>query len=108
MDLCYTSTCHFISYFLSVSGPFCGSKLPSTIQSKGNRLVIRFQTDLFTEGKGFRAHWTTDPSLPAPTEPPVLPNPWDNITIGGVSLDTVCNCIHWTAVVKVNVLSIFI
>lgn len=89
MDLCYTNTCHFISYFLSVSGPFCGSKLPSAIQSKGNRLVIRFQTDLFTEGKGFRAHWTTDPSLPAPTEAPVPPNPWDNITIGGVLVSLV-------------------
>ncbi|KAM4583584.1 LOW QUALITY PROTEIN: ovochymase-2 [Odontesthes bonariensis] len=62
-------------------GPFCGTKLPSTIQTKGNRLMIRFHTDLFTEGKGFRAYWTTNPSLPAPTEPPMLPNPWDNITI---------------------------
>lgn len=62
-------------------GPFCGSTLPTTIEPKGRRLVIRFQTDLMTEGKGFRAYWTTDPSLPAPTEPPVLPNIWDNITI---------------------------
>lgn len=62
-------------------GPFCGSTLPPTIETKGSRLVIRFQTDLFTEGKGFRAYWTTNPSLPAPTEAPVPPNPWDNITI---------------------------
>lgn len=67
-------------------GPFCGTELPATIQTKGNRLVIRFQTDLFTEGKGFRAYWTTDSSLPAPTEPPVQPNPWDSITIGRVLL----------------------
>ncbi|XP_071359853.1 ovochymase-2 [Trachinotus anak] len=62
-------------------GPFCGTKLPQTIQSKGNRLVIRFHTDLFTEAKGFRAYWATNISLPAPTEPPAQPNPWDNITI---------------------------
>uniref|UniRef100_A0A665XBY8 Cubilin-like n=1 Tax=Echeneis naucrates TaxID=173247 RepID=A0A665XBY8_ECHNA len=62
-------------------GPFCGTKLPRTIQSKGNRLVIRFHTDLFSEAKGFRAYWSTNTSLPAPTEPPTQPNPWDNITI---------------------------
>ncbi|XP_047430814.1 ovochymase-2 [Mugil cephalus] len=62
-------------------GPFCGTTLPSAIQTQGNRLVIRFHADLFTEGKGFRAYWTTNPSLPAPTEPPVQPNPWDNIPI---------------------------
>ncbi|KAF7655501.1 hypothetical protein LDENG_00055110 [Lucifuga dentata] len=62
-------------------GPFCGTKLPPTIQSKGNRLVIRFHSDLLTEAKGFRAYWTTNTSLPAPTEPPSQPNPWDNITI---------------------------
>lgn len=71
----------FISalYFL---GPFCGSNLPATIRTTGSRMVIRFHTDLFTEGKGFRAYWTTDPSQPAPTEPPVPPNPWDGIHIG--------------------------
>ncbi|XP_036373333.1 tolloid-like protein 1 [Megalops cyprinoides] len=62
-------------------GPFCGSKLPPTIQTKGNKLLIRFHADFFTEAKGFRAYWTTDMSQPAPTEPPQLPNPWDNITI---------------------------
>lgn len=77
------STKLFITLTL-FSGPFCGSTMPPTIQSKGNRLVIRFQTDLMTEGKGFRAYWTTDPSLPAPTEPPVLPKPWNNVTIGAV------------------------
>ncbi|XP_042340385.1 ovochymase-1-like, partial [Plectropomus leopardus] len=66
---------------LQKHGPFCGTKLPPTIKTKGNRLVIRFHSDLFTEAKGFRAYWTTDPSLPAPTEPPAPPNPWDNITI---------------------------
>ncbi|KAM4603345.1 ovochymase-2 [Polymixia lowei] len=62
-------------------GPFCGSKLPTTIRTAGNRLVMRFQTDLFTEAKGFRAYWTTNANNPAPTEPPVQPNPWDDITI---------------------------
>ncbi|XP_070768774.1 ovochymase-2 [Enoplosus armatus] len=62
-------------------GPFCGTELPSTIETKGNRLVIRFHADLFTEAKGFRAYWTTNSSLPVPTEPPVQPNPWDNIPI---------------------------
>ncbi|XP_017289814.1 cubilin [Kryptolebias marmoratus] len=62
-------------------GPFCGTNLPGGIQTKGNKLLIRFHTDLFTEAKGFRAYWTTNPSLPAPTEPPVQPNPWDDIPI---------------------------
>lgn len=80
--------CQTVYDFESVSGPFCGSTLPPTIETKGSRLVIRFQTDLFTEGKGFRAYWTTNPSLPAPTEPPVPPNPWDNITIGAVLIQS--------------------
>ncbi|CAL8331735.1 unnamed protein product [Lota lota] len=62
-------------------GPFCGSKLPPSVQTKGNRLVIRFTSDLFTEGPGFRAYWSTNTSLPAPTEPPPPPNPWDDIII---------------------------
>ncbi|XP_056442205.1 ovochymase-2 [Gadus chalcogrammus] len=62
-------------------GPFCGSKLPPSIQTKGNRLVMRFTSDLFTEGSGFRAYWSTDASLPAPTEPPPPPNPWDDLAI---------------------------
>ncbi|KAM8772707.1 ovochymase-2 [Acanthopagrus schlegelii] len=62
-------------------GPFCGTMLPPSIQTTGDRLVIRFSSDLFTESKGFRAYWTTNHSLPAPTEPPAQPNPWDNITI---------------------------
>uniref|UniRef100_A0A8C5G6K9 Ovochymase-2-like n=1 Tax=Gouania willdenowi TaxID=441366 RepID=A0A8C5G6K9_GOUWI len=69
------------SALLQKHGPFCGTTLPSTIQTKGNRLIIRFHTDLYTESKGFRAYWTTNSSLPAPTEPPVPPNPWDNITV---------------------------
>ncbi|XP_076583741.1 ovochymase-2 [Chaetodon auriga] len=66
---------------MQTHGPFCGTKLPAPIHTKGNRLVIRFHTDLFTEAKGFRAYWTTDSSLPAPTEPPAQSNPWDDITI---------------------------
>ncbi|XP_010795702.1 tolloid-like protein 2 [Notothenia coriiceps] len=66
---------------IQTHGPFCGTKLPATILTKGTRLVIRFHSDLFTESKGFRAYWTTDPSLPAPTEPPVPANPWDDIAI---------------------------
>ncbi|XP_053711283.1 tolloid-like protein 1 [Synchiropus splendidus] len=62
-------------------GPLCGSKIPAAIQSRGNRMVIRFHSDLFTEGKGFRAYWSTNPSLPAPTEPPTPPNPWDEVEI---------------------------
>ncbi|XP_029285789.1 tolloid-like protein 2 [Cottoperca gobio] len=71
---------------IQTHGPFCGTKLPPTIQTKGSRLVIRFHADLFTESKGFRAYWSTNSSLPAPTEPPVQPNPWDSIPIGGVSI----------------------
>ncbi|KAJ3614596.1 hypothetical protein NHX12_018167 [Muraenolepis orangiensis] len=66
---------------LAKYGPFCGSKLPPSIQTKGNRLVMRFTSDLFTEGAGFRAYWSTNASLPAPTEPPTPPNPWDDIGI---------------------------
>lgn len=62
-------------------GPFCGTKMPASVQTKGNRLVMRFHSDLFTEAKGFRAFWTTNPSMPAPTEPPTPPNPWDDIVI---------------------------
>ncbi|XP_048855841.1 ovochymase-2 [Brienomyrus brachyistius] len=62
-------------------GPFCGTKLPSTIQTTGNTLLLRFHADFFTEAKGFRAYWTTDVTQPAPTDPPVPPNPWDDITI---------------------------
>ncbi|XP_034087369.1 ovochymase-2 [Gymnodraco acuticeps] len=66
---------------IQTHGPFCGTKLPATILTKGTRLVIRFHSDLFIESKGFRAYWTIDPSLPAPTEPPVPANPWDDIAI---------------------------
>ncbi|XP_033985229.1 ovochymase-2 [Trematomus bernacchii] len=66
---------------IQTHGPFCGTKLPATILTKSTRLVIRFHSDLFTESKGFRAYWTIDPSLPAPTEPPVPANPWDDIAI---------------------------
>ncbi|XP_073670702.1 ovochymase-2 [Paramisgurnus dabryanus] len=62
-------------------GPYCGTKMPGVIESTSNELVIRFYTDFFTEAKGFRAHWTTDTTLPTPTDPPVPPNPWDDITI---------------------------
>ncbi|KAK7930543.1 hypothetical protein WMY93_006938 [Mugilogobius chulae] len=62
-------------------GPFCGTKMPAPIQTKGNRLVIRFHSDLFTESKGFRAYWTSNPSISPPTDPPTPPNPWDDINI---------------------------
>ncbi|XP_042171195.1 LOW QUALITY PROTEIN: ovochymase-2-like [Oncorhynchus tshawytscha] len=62
-------------------GPWCGTKLPATITTKGNKLVMRFHTDFFVEAKGFRAYWTTDTTQPVPTEPPIQPNPWDNITV---------------------------
>uniref|UniRef100_H3A3C9 Zgc:154142 n=1 Tax=Latimeria chalumnae TaxID=7897 RepID=H3A3C9_LATCH len=62
-------------------GPFCGSKLPSAIASRGNRLVMRFYTDFFTEGEGFQAYWITDPNAPPPTEAPPQHNPWDDIAI---------------------------
>ncbi|TMS22780.1 Ovochymase-2 [Larimichthys crocea] len=67
--------------FIEKHGPFCGTQLPATIRSRSHRLVIRFHTDLMLEGKGFRAYWTTNPTLPPPTEPPVQPNPWDDIPI---------------------------
>uniref|UniRef100_A0A3B4ZMZ4 Zgc:154142 n=1 Tax=Stegastes partitus TaxID=144197 RepID=A0A3B4ZMZ4_9TELE len=79
-----TSKCYdniMVNYLSIPLGPFCGTKLPSTIQTKSNRLLIRFHSDLFTEAKGFRAYWTTNPSDPAPTDPPVQPNPWDDIAI---------------------------
>ncbi|KAI4884471.1 hypothetical protein NFI96_001277, partial [Prochilodus magdalenae] len=62
-------------------GPYCGTNTPPVIQTSGNELVMRFFVDFFTEAKGFRAFWTTDPLLPAPTDPPVPPNPWDDLTI---------------------------
>ncbi|XP_029622136.1 ovochymase-2 isoform X1 [Salmo trutta] len=62
-------------------GPWCGDQLPATITTKGNKLVMRFHTDFFVEAEGFRAYWTTDTTQPLPTEPPVQPNPWDNITV---------------------------
>lgn len=71
-----------IVYVKFLTGPFCGSKVPGVIESTSNELVISFHADFFTEAKGFRAHWTTDPTLPTPTDPPPPPNPWDDITIG--------------------------
>ncbi|KAK6494151.1 ovochymase-2 isoform X1 [Huso huso] len=62
-------------------GPYCGTKLPPAITSKGNKLMMRFNADFFTEAQGFRAYWTTDPTVPPPTEVPPQPNPWDNIPI---------------------------
>ncbi|KAG8454206.1 hypothetical protein GDO86_000735 [Hymenochirus boettgeri] len=62
-------------------GRFCGTNLPSLINTQSNRIVIRFQSDTFTEGKGFRAYWSTDPLTPPPTEAPAPPNPWDGIPI---------------------------
>ncbi|KAL1023769.1 hypothetical protein UPYG_G00045870 [Umbra pygmaea] len=62
-------------------GPWCGSNLPATIKTKGNKLVVRFHSDFFMEAKGFRAYWITDAVLTPPTEPPVQANPWDGITV---------------------------
>ncbi|XP_057698672.1 ovochymase [Corythoichthys intestinalis] len=62
-------------------GPFCGTKIPRSIKTKGNKLVVRFHSDLLIEAKGFRAYWTTNPSLPGPTEAPAPRNPWDDIII---------------------------
>ncbi|KAM4706649.1 ovochymase-2-like [Discoglossus pictus] len=62
-------------------GPYCGTQLPDTITTQGNRLTLRFHSDIFTEAKGFRAYWSTNPQAVAPTEAPVPPNQWDNIPI---------------------------
>ncbi|XP_069486267.1 ovochymase-2-like [Ambystoma mexicanum] len=61
--------------------PFCGTKIPPAITSRGQQLMIRFHSDPYTEGKGFRAYWTVDPQVPPPTEAPPPPNPWDEIPI---------------------------
>ncbi|XP_061102877.1 tolloid-like protein 1 [Conger conger] len=78
---CYDSVLVYDGMNAEAKGPFCGSKIPDVIQSTGNQLLMRFRSDFLTEAKGFRAHWTTDPSQPAPTEPPTPPNPWDDIPI---------------------------
>ncbi|KAM4807741.1 ovochymase-2-like [Rhinophrynus dorsalis] len=62
-------------------GPFCGTKLPTPILSQGNRIALRFYSDVFTESKGFRAYWSTDPLMAPPTDAPSPPNPWDSIQI---------------------------
>ncbi|KAM5191524.1 LOW QUALITY PROTEIN: ovochymase-2-like [Mantella aurantiaca] len=62
-------------------GPYCGTTIPSTITSQSNVITIRFLSDLFTEGKGFRAYWTTNPLQAPPTDAPEEANPWDSITI---------------------------
>ncbi|KAM8939404.1 ovochymase-2-like [Pelodytes ibericus] len=62
-------------------GPYCGSQIPETFTTQGNIIVLRFHSDLFTEGKGFRIFWSTDPLTEPPTEAPPSPNPWDDIPI---------------------------
>ncbi|KAG8593209.1 hypothetical protein GDO81_000765 [Engystomops pustulosus] len=62
-------------------GPFCGVNMPNRITSQSNTLSIRFYSDIFTESRGFRAYWTTNPLQTPPTEPPPPPNPWDSIEI---------------------------
>ncbi|MEE6461887.1 hypothetical protein FKM82_001437, partial [Ascaphus truei] len=62
-------------------GPFCGTLLPPAITTKGHRITLRFHSDVFTEGKGFRAYWVTDPLVAPPTEAPAPNNPWDSISI---------------------------
>uniref|UniRef100_A0A8C7IFX9 Uncharacterized protein n=1 Tax=Oncorhynchus kisutch TaxID=8019 RepID=A0A8C7IFX9_ONCKI len=82
----FTSKCldNMVAYDIYNDGaesPWCGDQLPATITTKGNKLVMRFHTDFFVEAKGFRAYWTTDTTQPFPTEAPIQPNPWDNITV---------------------------
>ncbi|XP_044133614.1 cubilin-like [Bufo gargarizans] len=62
-------------------GPFCGTIMPARITSQSNTLTIRFYSDIFTESRGFRAYWTTNPLQTPPTEAPPAPNPWDSIQI---------------------------
>ncbi|XP_063811710.1 ovochymase-2-like [Pseudophryne corroboree] len=62
-------------------GPFCGTNLPDAITSQSNIITVRFYSDLFTESKGFRAYWSTDPLQAPPTVAPPVPNPWDSIAI---------------------------
>ena len=80
----YALTIQYYTYvfpLIPFAGPFCGTTLPAAIQTRGNRLLMRFHADFFTESKGFRAYWSTDPDQTAPTEPPIPPNPWDDIPI---------------------------
>ncbi|RXN01911.1 Protein FAM13A [Acipenser ruthenus] len=83
-------------------GPYCGTKLPPAITSKGNKLVMRFNADFFTEAQGFRAYWTTDPTVPPPTEVPPQPNPWDNILIGIHCSNTTPSDLHNTSTVRLK------
>ncbi|KAM3937400.1 ovochymase-2-like [Leptodactylus fuscus] len=62
-------------------GPFCGTNMPNRITSQSNTLIFRFYSDIFTESKGFRAYWTTNPLQAPPTDAPPEPNPWDSIQI---------------------------
>ncbi|XP_018408776.1 PREDICTED: cubilin-like [Nanorana parkeri] len=81
--LCYD----YIAAYEEVSGrttkygPFCGTTVPNTITSQSNIITVRFYSDLFTEGRGFRAYWTSNPLQAPPTDAPEAPNPWDSITI---------------------------
>ncbi|XP_053317572.1 ovochymase-2-like [Spea bombifrons] len=63
------------------NGPYCGSLIPESFETQGNLIVLRFHSDFFTEGKGFRIFWSTDPLAEPPTEAPLPPNPWDDIQI---------------------------
>ncbi|XP_068136438.1 ovochymase-2-like [Hyperolius riggenbachi] len=77
----YVAAYEEISGKVTKYGPYCGTQKPNAITSQGNIVTIRFYSDLFTEGKGFRAYWSTDPLQTPPTDPPPEPNPWDSVVI---------------------------
>ncbi|XP_077332677.1 ovochymase-2-like [Lithobates pipiens] len=86
-DLTSTLCYDYVAAYEEVSektvkyGPFCGITIPNTITSQSNIITIRFSSDLFTEGSGFRGYWTTNPLQAPPTDAPETPNPWDSIII---------------------------
>ena len=59
-DLEYHSSCNRdyveVSYG-SYSERFCGDTVPEVITSCGSSMVIKFHSDRYTTGAGFRAEW---------------------------------------------------
>ncbi|XP_041372182.1 cubilin-like [Gigantopelta aegis] len=41
-------------------GRWCSNQLPAPVTSSGNRLVVKFRSDISTNGNGFSANWTVD------------------------------------------------